>query len=169
MSAIDIVTREIMLNSKLFGNVLEGITDKESTARLNGKGNHLRWLAGHLTGIRYRFVKRLGGHIEEYPHTDKYVLKDVPVPPNARPLDEGIEYPSLAETLDQWNKVSALLAEAISKLKEEQLSMASSFSPPTGGNTLLDALSFLAYHEGYHLGQMGQLRVCLGHSATSFR
>lgn len=169
MSAIDIVTREISLNGKLFGNVLEGITDNESVIRLNGKGNHLRWLAGHLTGIRYRFVKRLGGQIEDYPHTDKYVLKDVPVPPNARPLDEGIDYPSLVETLTQWNKASALLTDAIAKLKEEQLTMTSPFSPPTGGNTLLDALAFLAYHEAYHLGQMGQIRVCLGQSATSFK
>jgi uncharacterized damage-inducible protein DinB len=169
MSAINIVTREITLNTKLLNNGLDGISDSESILRLDGKGNHMRWLAGHLTGIRYRFVKRLGGQIEDYPHTDKYVLKDVPVPPNARALDPTIDYPTLKETLEQWNKASEIMIAAIGKLSEAQLNAESPFSPPFGGNTVLDSLAFLPLHEFYHIGQMSLIRTILGHKPLSFK
>lgn len=165
---LQVIKRQFELSTRLFRNVLKDVKQEEGAHRLNGRGNHLQWIAGHLISIRHRNAQRFAKEMAPYAHNDKFVIPDMP-PPNARPLDENISYPELSELLQDWDKCSAALLEALDGITAEQLSTEGTFSTPLGGKTLLDMLAFIAYHEAFHIGQMSMLRRSLGHQAMSFR
>lgn len=167
MTGIQIITKQFILCSRLYKNVLEGINDEKSVVRLSDHVNHLRWIAGHLLMIRYRNIVRLGLESEVYPHADKFIIPDMP-PPNARPIDSTIEYPTLKESLSYWDLYSEYTLKALPALTEEQLNTEGTFESPIGGKTLLDTLAFIATHEVYHIGQMGLIRKTLGYKAMSY-
>jgi uncharacterized damage-inducible protein DinB len=165
--SIETILKQYSFNTRLFKNVLEGINDEESTKRLTDNINHLRWIAGHLTMGRYRNIMRTGLQAEVYPHIDKFIKKDTP-PPNAVALDVNMVYPSLEESMRHWNMYSEVLENGIPTLSEDALAAETPFRTIMGGNTVLDALEFVAMHEQYHIGQMSVIRRALGHSAMSF-
>jgi hypothetical protein len=166
MEAIKVILKQGAMQTSMFNKALDGVSDEQGLVRLNGDGNHLRWIAGHLTVIRYRLARRYGAQIEDYPHLDKYVLKDVPVPPNARALDTNIEYPTVKQIHDQWNYVSPLLWDAVAKLTPEELNTELKFKSPLG-NAVIDSIAFTVMHEAYHVGQMSIIRKAIGHKAMN--
>jgi uncharacterized damage-inducible protein DinB len=167
MNSITEITKLLSLNTRLFRNVLEGISETESLKRISEKTNHLRWIAGHLTGLRYRNLERMGLKPAPFEYMEKYFIPDAP-PPGNRPWGPGIEYPELKELLQRWNEYSAPWIEAVRGLTAEQLAIALPFQLPIEGGTLLDSYAFYASHEIYHIGQMSIIRRVLGHDAMSF-
>ena len=103
----------------------------------------------------------------KYPHLDLFVFKDIP-PPNAKPLDESVNYPDLRETLEYWDTYSEFLLKRLPLLSEEQLISELTFTTPIGGKTVLESLAFAASHESYHIGQMSIIRKSLGHKAMTY-
>ena len=167
MNSIQIITRQLILNTKFYKNVLSDINNEESKIRLSGKTNHLAWIAGHLVVIRFGLAVRFGLRRNKYPHLDLFVKKDIP-PPNAKPLDESYNYPVLDETLEYWNSYSEYLTSKLPALTEEQLNFELPFDTPIGGKTILESLAFTASHEAYHIGQMSIIRKSIGHTAMTY-
>jgi len=161
------VFRQICLNTKLFNNVLKGIGEPESRSRLTPHLNHLAWISGHLTSLRYDMGRMLLGLKAEFPYTGMYCDPGQP-PPGNRPLDESLSYPPLVEILEYWNSLAFPFAASLPQLSKEQLSREMPFSVPVGGNRLVDLLVFVANHEAYHIGQMSMIRKGLGHGSMSF-
>ena len=144
MSSVQIIAKQFALHNRLFNNVLEGIADMEGNKRLGETVNHLQWIAGHLINSRYNFAARLG-LTERFPYKELYSDATLP-PPGNRPIDEAIAYPSLTETLQYWNSLSATFVETVAKVTDEQAAADLPFSSPIGGKTLLDFLGFLTSH-----------------------
>lgn len=167
MNAIETVAKQFALSTRLFKNVLEGITDEESLVRLNNTMNHLRWIAGHLLTIRYSNIVRMKVEADPFPHAEKYAIENMP-PPNSRRLDENIEYPTLQELLQFWDKYAALLNKVLQQLNEEALSTTLPFRLPIDDNTVLGAFAFMVFHESYHIGQMSLIRTALKHTSMKF-
>lgn len=115
----------------------------------SGEANHLAFLAVHLTGARYYIVKFLGGSAQD--PLERYHEK-------ARSIDDIAEFPPPAEVLEAWSAVAPLLDGWLAKATPAFLAGDSGLPFPTPGPTRLDALSFLAQHEAYHLGQMCLIR-----------
>lgn len=159
------VAKQLILHSKLFINVLDGITDAQAEERINNQTNHLKWIAGHLTNIRYN-ISTMAGVPKNFPFADKYVDQTQP-PPFNRKLNETIVYPTIEELKACWKEISPIFTNAITNLTEEQLAIQMPFNIPTG-NSFFDALSFLGSHEAYHIGQMSTIRRFLGLSAMSY-
>jgi hypothetical protein len=166
MNSITEITKQLSLNTRLFRNVLEGISETESVKRMNEHTNHLRWIAGHLTGLRYRNLVRAGLKPAPFVQMDKYFIPDTP-PPGNRPYDPALEYPELKELLHSWDLYSGPWIEAVGNSTPAQLATVLPSQLPLG-NTLLDAYAFIASHEIYHIGQMSIIRRILGHDAMSF-
>ncbi|MFW6089026.1 MAG: DinB family protein [Gemmatimonadota bacterium] len=125
----------------------------------SGEANHLAFLAVHLTGARYYVVKFLGGGARD--PLERYHEK-------ARSIDDIAEFPPPAEVLDAWDEVAPLLDAALARATSDFLDDASGLPFPAPGPTRLDALTFLAQHEAYHLGQMCLIRRIHGLPAAEW-
>ncbi len=166
MSTIQPVTKQFLLQTRLFNNVLEGIEDRKGSDRVSEFVNHLQWIAGHLTNSRYRLAPGLGLS-NNFPFADVYNDFSQP-PPHNRAIDSSIEYPSLTEIKKNWNAFADGFVEKISGLSGEQLGTETPVTVPTG-KTLSDLLSFISNHESYHIGQMSIIRKSLGLPAMSYK
>ena len=75
-------------------------------------------------------------------------------------------YPSRAAIEASWNATHGRMREAFDAVTDGQLA-----APPTielpGAKTLADQAAFFAFHESYHVGQIGYVRKFLGHSAIA--
>jgi hypothetical protein len=166
MSSTLAANQQFTLHTKLFKNVLDGISNEQGSVRLAENINHLAWIAGHLTNIRYN-VSAMMGVQRPFPFHDLYVDMTQP-PPHNRKLDLTLQYPALNELKKCWDEISPIFTGAISNLTAEQLAMPLPFKVPTG-DTFFDALSFMGSHEAYHIGQMSIIRRYIGLDAMSYQ
>src|ERR1700689_3331271 len=167
MSSIQILAKQFSLHSRLFNNVLEGIEDTNGNKRVTEEVNHLQWIAGHLANVRYNHAPMLG--IKEiYPYKELYTDPTLP-PPSNRPIDESIKYPSLSETLKNWNTLAPVFVERVVNLSKAQQSTELPFGTPIGDKTMLGLFGFLSSHEIYHIGQMSLIRKYLGFDSMSYQ
>ncbi|HSM07818.1 MAG TPA: DinB family protein [Gemmatimonadota bacterium] len=125
----------------------------------SGEANHLAFLAVHLAGARYYIVRFLGGEARD--PLERYHEK-------ARSIDDIAEFPPPAEVLAAWDEVAPLLDGTLAEVTPAFLDGDSGLPFPTPGPTRLDALSFLAQHEAYHLGQMCLIRRIHGLAAAEW-
>ena len=153
--------RQLLTNWYL--SSIDGISDQDGSRVINDVTNSLEWLAGHLITGRYRNISRLGIKVEPNKGLDKFVNQAIP-PPNAIAFDNKIKYPNLSECREEWENYSNIFLESLRKVEENTLKSEISFQVPTGGNTVEDALIFVALHESYHIGQMSIIRKSLGYS-----
>jgi len=157
------IIKQYQLLTDWYLSVLDGIADQDGSRVINDITNSLEWLGGHLITGRYRSISRLGVKIAPNKGLDKFVNPAIP-PPNAIAFDNKIKYPSLSECRVEWTSFSTSFHEALHAVSESVLKTEISFRVPTGGNTVEDALIFVALHEAYHIGQMSILRKSLGYS-----
>ncbi len=88
------------LHTRLYGNVLEGLTDKDAHNRLGTKANHPAWLAGSLVHERFEIANILG--VEKKDQANE-LFKDY------AGIKDDVTYPSLASYIEDWNMISPLL------------------------------------------------------------
>lgn len=162
-----IIASQFALHNRLFNNVLEGISDASGNVHISDQTNHLQWIAGHITNTRYNFAPVLGLN-GTFPYRDLYTEISKP-PPNNRPADDSLNYPSLTEILKYWNEFSDTFVSGVANLTQEQLAGELPFGSPIQDATLLGFLGFLSSHESYHIGQMSLIRKSLGLSAMSYK
>jgi uncharacterized damage-inducible protein DinB len=143
---------------------LADISDQDGSKVAGDQINSLEWLAGHLITGRYRNILRLGVKIEPYKYLDRFINQTIP-PPNAIAFDKKIIYPSLSECREEWTNYAAIFLNALRNADEHILKSELSFSIPSGGKTIEDALAFMILHESYHIGQMSILRKLLGYKS----
>jgi hypothetical protein len=137
------------MNSRLFINSLEGVTDQQAKERISDHSNPLCWLAGHTVSSRYLMLLFLGK-----PAADPYKAMFE----NFKGYDATITYPTLAEAKAEWEKVTALLTEALASVSEEILAAEAPFKNPTGDFSNAGTLAFVTQHESYDIGQMAFLK-----------
>lgn len=160
IKAVDSIIEILDLNTRLFRNCLKGADDRAIRARVTGSTNSLHFLGCHLVETRY-YMSTMIGFEEATPFPE---LADV------RTIDEMPEPgPSLDAILNAWDHISPLLGNRLRSLDENVLERDSPVSFPSRSETVFGALSFLAQHESYHIGQMALLRKALGFEAMSYR
>ncbi len=129
---------------------LRDISDADSRVEPPGGGNSINWVLGHVVMTR-RLVLRLAGAeqvsdpelVEIYSGEEGVVFDRS----RARPLER------LVSDLDASQE---RLVQALAKLTPDAL------AAPARTSTVADVLGFLAFHEGYHNGQLGLLRRVVG-------
>lgn len=146
----------LALNTRLFANALEEISEKEATERLTETTNHLLWVAGHLANQRAVMTRVLGGE----PGEEMAAF--------AEAIDAEAEYPSLEDVEEYFAAVTADLRERIQRASDEQLAAPSQIEVPLNDPTTAGTVHFLLHQESYHLGQLGFLRKAYGHEALRF-
>ncbi|OFW18159.1 MAG: hypothetical protein A3H97_00850 [Acidobacteria bacterium RIFCSPLOWO2_02_FULL_65_29] len=157
-SAIEPIALIFKLNNDMVARSLAGLNDEECWRQPEGGGNPLLWLVGHATISRAHLLARLG-------HTYDHGLGAL--------FDRGARrsapsaYPSRAAIEAAWQDTRGRMRDAFATLTDERLLAAPSGRPLPGATNIAGTIAFLAFHESYHVGQMGYLRRMLGHPGVA--
>ncbi len=144
------------LHTRLFNNVLEGISDAEADVRLSDTVNHLKWLAGHLTSTRFS----IGQMADQDPWAELFS--------HGHGLRTDVAYPPIEAIKAKWNAISDKVSAGLAHLPDAVLGGPAPANVPVNDDTLGGMLAFMMHHEAYHLGQMGLLRKYLGKEAMKY-
>jgi hypothetical protein len=147
------------LNQWLFNNALLGISEEQARERISEHNNPVNWLAAHTVWARY-FMLMFFSKTVANPYA---ALFD-----NFKPYDASLDYPSLSETKEEWQKVTQLLKEAVESVSEEQLAAEAPIKNPSDDFTNGGTLAFLAQHESYTIGQLSFLKKYITEEAMSY-
>jgi uncharacterized damage-inducible protein DinB len=134
----------------------EGMTTEEWNRRPNETSNSLLWEVGHITWARGRTLHFLGVEWSK-PWLNEFA--------RGKSAADVSQYPSAEELVAAWNEGSAALTAALESVTPEALSAPPpEKAPPSTDGTLGGVISFLAYHETYHVGQAAYISRWLGHA-----
>jgi hypothetical protein len=150
------------LHTKLFHNVIEGISDTDAHNRLNTKANHIAWIAGSLVNGRYGLGNVLG--IDQKQTSPEFFE-------GYKSIQDGATYPPLAEYKKDWETISPLFRNTLVHLTTDQLNGEDPFgmSGDSGEKfTLFDTIAFIVDRESYCIGQIGIFRRLLGYEAMKY-
>ncbi|RYG54061.1 MAG: DinB family protein [Chitinophagaceae bacterium] len=143
------------MHTQLFLNVLNGITEQDALKRIEGKTNHVAWMAGNMVNCRYWLGETLG-LAEKDPAEELFK--------EGRALDENLNYPTLATLFERWHSISPKVYEKLLITgdamleKNVEFGMGVSFLEENNLNMVGMAIG----REDYLLGQMGLMRKILG-------
>jgi uncharacterized damage-inducible protein DinB len=149
----------LQLNTDLLLNCLDGLSDEEALRRLEGGGNTVAFLAGHLTDTRHFLASRLGHPLAN--PLSRYLAE-------ASSIEEVVEWPSLADQCEWWRTVSRHVCDVVAARTAEELRRSNVHRFPLGDSTELGLIAFLVQHDSYHIGQLGFLRRQLGKPGMTY-
>jgi uncharacterized damage-inducible protein DinB len=132
--------------SGIFQNALEGLSESNVLTRPSPHANHINWLLGHLLHCRYMLAGMIGAQVHN-PFEEMYWNSI-----------EDKSYPKLIEIISRWPEATEKLLSRLSEMTDAELEARTATEKPT----LEEMVSFFAYHEAYHLGQIGIVRKIIG-------
>ena len=148
-------------NSELVSLALDDLSPEDAVRRWKkGEGSSIAYLVGHLSSSRCGVLKTLGA-ASENPYKELYGA--------GVGAKDGAAYPPLPEIAAAWRETAARLHAALDALSDERALGPSDESYPTADRTLRGQLAFIAWHETYHVGQIGILRTEMGYSSLRQR
>ena len=159
-SPLHSVTLQFQAGTGQFREAVRDLSPEEALTRINGVTNHAAYISLHLIDARCFVVRLLGG---ECSHGFEAMTE------GARTVEDIPEYPTMEEIGAAWDRVSEVLLTHLRDADPETLGGAPPFRFPVDDETVLGAVTFLAHHEGYHLGQLGLIRKALGLAPIPFR
>jgi len=141
------------LNDWLLHRLVADFTDADWRVR-DAAGHTPRWVLGHLATYRLRVADLMGLTAEPAAWTDAFVrgTSDADVPAEI----------DLEQVVRAFHEAQRRMVDRWEHLDSDQLAMPAGRTLPDGSDTVGGALRFLAWHETYHLGQLGLLRRLAG-------
>ena len=142
--------QSIGIHTQALGKNLEGITHEKSLIQPPDGANCINWVAGHILFFRNDLHALLGAEPAwSDERMKRYDRGSAPItdPADALPFDE------LRAGLEKSIAAMAAAAEAMDPAR---------LAEPAAKGTVGDRLSFLLFHETYHIGQFGVLRRTAG-------
>src|SRR5687767_13576896 len=146
------------LNNGLVSRSLDGLSDDEVWQPPPGGGNPVGWILGHITETRVALLGLLG-RTAATGWTPAFTRGSVRA--------DRASYPSRQTIEVAWQNTHAGMRDAFAALTPEHLQQPAAGPPLPGANTVADQLAFFAFHESYHVGQIGYVRRQLGHSSIA--
>ncbi|MEN8376004.1 MAG: DinB family protein [Gemmatimonadota bacterium] len=132
----------------------EGLSQEDSLRQPEPGGNCANWILGHLTVVQNRVLDLLGeAPILEHPNLPVGEQPPITGPGNALPF---------AEMRDEFLGSAERCTNGVAGLTDAQLDergFVDPFGKPTTRGSLI---SFLAFHQAYHAGQLGLSRRLAG-------
>lgn len=149
------VLTQFRFNSSLLSIGLSDLTDADAGRRLRGgEGSSISYIVGHISSSRHGLMKLMGAAADN-PFAELYGA-DVG-------SKDASAYPPVAELRAGWDDGSEKLHAALEALTDEDALAGDAGGFPTPDQTLRGRLSFVAWHESYHIGQVGLLRTEMGY------
>ncbi|RYZ26550.1 MAG: DinB family protein [Chitinophagaceae bacterium] len=140
-----------------FPRVLEGISEDDMLNRLNTQANHPAWLAGSLVHQRFQMASETGSGLIQ---TGAELFQ------NNQGIKDGVAYPSIADYLADWNRITPEAREALLKIDDKKLD--SDFDMGGMKMTYYELICFSIYREASIIGQLALWRRLLGYPAMKY-
>ncbi len=144
-------------HTDFFPKVLEGISEDDMHNRLNTQANHPAWLAGALVQQRFQMASETGTGLKQ---TGEDLFK------NNKGIQAGVKYPTIAEYLNDWKKITPESRAALAKIDDKKLD--SDFEMPGMKMTYFELITFTIYREASMIGQLALWRRLLGYPAMRY-
>ncbi len=145
------------MQTTFFKRVIEGISEKDTYNRLHTNANHIAWLTGALVHQRYMMVSETHPQLKQ---TGGELFA------NNKGIQEDAKYPTAAEYLLDWDKISPFAREALIKMDDQKLN--SLFDMGFMKMTYYELLSFTIYREASIIGQIALWRRLLNYPAMKY-
>jgi len=149
----------LRLNTKLFRNCLDGVSDEAAAIRPSASTNSAAFVAAHVTDSRFYLLKALGA---EQPNPLADYLE------GARSIDDVKRVPPLAEIQRAWTTASRALRDKLDSMTAPELDARIESPFPMDNPTPLSLLAFFVQHDSYHVGQLALLRKHVGLPAMKY-
>lgn len=146
------------LQTPFFAFVTENISHEDTQKRLDTKANHIGWLAGALVEQRFDLARHLG--YEGQQQANEF-FKDF------KGIQDGVEYPSIASYQEDWNKITPILKDLLSKVSDEELERRIDMGPEFS-LSLYELVTFSIYREANIIGQLALWRRLLGYPGMRY-
>lgn len=177
MTRRDAIAEGILACKVLTGRYLAGFDDATRVKQSASLPNHVAWCLGHCALTMHRVAERLDGG--RMPETD-FILGD-PMKPPADPLvprgdatrfhtesvafasvpsADADRYPPLARCVEVYNRACDRLAAAVRAATDIALDTPTKWGPTEIPLHL--ACLRMIFHNGFHTGQIADLRRALG-------
>ena len=147
------IVSQLLDSTHLYTRALSGIDHEDLLTRPGPRSNPLIWVAGHLVQQRTRLLGAFGPP-RQIPWDDLFRTGSV--------IGDLRLYPTTGELEAVWRSASEELMRRIEAAPEEHLARPAPDWLISHDGTLRGGLSYAAFHEAYHVGQMGYLRKWLG-------
>lgn len=148
----------LRLNTKLFNNCLNGLSEEQARERPAPAANSAAYVAAHLAESRFYLLGLMGAK-RPSPLGDRVGWKS---------LDEITDWPSLEETRAAFVEGGEALEQRLRAMTPAQADAPVDTQFPVETRTPLGLLAFLVQHDSYHLGQLSLLRKSCGLPAMSY-
>lgn len=138
---------------------LENVTNEESLIQIGEKGNCINWIAGHILAVRDMVFSNFG--MEKFLNDDerkRYERGSAPVNSSEGTITIDRIKEGLKVTYTRWVELINSKDEEFFKTSIPAEGLPLPIPEPTIGKLLF----ILAYHEGYHTGQIGLAYRSLG-------
>ena len=149
------LTSVLQLNDEVLMAALTDMTDDQARRRLREAGPSVAWNIGHMLQHRHQIGAAIGCDGPGFDLT-RY----------AKSATDGADYPTIREFRSAWRDYSARLLSAVHQCGAAALDGPAPMRVPHAEQTLLEALRFVVWHEGLHLGQISMLRSHHGLTPT---
>jgi len=151
--AIDMLKMARSTNQKL----LDGIPEDKQFHQLMGSDGHIAWQLGHLAVSNAFFAALIDGEAVGMP--EKY---DKLFGMGSKPTTDKNAYPPVAELKKSFDQTYDRLIAAATKLRDSDVGMPTAMDSGGFAKDRLHAIELAAWHEGWHGGQISNLRKAAG-------
>ncbi len=155
-AAVQALADQFNVVTNAYLRALEGLDREALLTRPSPRSNPAMWVAGHLVQSRARLINILGGS-RQLPWPELFRTGSTIVDANA--------YPDAAAIAAMWKELTAELMQRLEALGPDALAANAPPRIASPDGSLRGAVALLAFHEGYHVGQLGFIRKLLGHSS----
>lgn len=147
------------MQTGLFNNALDAITDADAHKRLDTKANHIAWLAGSMVQQRFEMADLFGKGIGKQQADD--LFKDM------QGIKDDYTYPSLAQYKADWQKITPVMRDAIVNADAATLDKMLDMGEDMKFSNF-EMLYFMIYREASIIGQIALWRRLLGYEAMKY-
>lgn len=136
---------------------LEDVDHEASVRQPMPAGNCLNWIVGHLVAAYDNLLPVLGSEPVLSPEQKKIYER------GARPLTDPAQAMPFDELRNAWTTAHERVIEGLARLSENRLAEPAPFSPANNPDeTIGSLLAIFAFHQAYHVGQLGLGRRVAG-------
>lgn len=147
------------LNTKLFSNCLEEVTNEIYLNRMDNNCSNIAFIACHILDARF-YIAGLTGVEAVNPYKDIFDRIKSPEQVDLFPPSVKIE--------ELWKEISAGIESKFKIITEGELLKEAPLQLPLTEKTIIGALTFFMQHESYHIGQIALLRKHYGLQAMKY-
>lgn len=154
MSEIAVLRAQATLTATVAEAALADVSHEESLRTPIPGVNAMNWIAGHLVHVNAGILELL-----EHP-TDPSSQDLARYAPGSPPIVDASDSWDIATLRQALGRQGPRIEHALTDARSELLE-----GPPPAGfeGELRGFLHFIAFHQSYHVGQLGLLRRALGH------